>query len=107
MILSTPDLADAARNKEGTVRSGASWSAERLASLVARHGVGVYQPQANFARRRLELLKKDTPVLPGGFMALAGEFPFAEPAVEAAAIAARRYAAEGDQRRRHAGNPEG
>lgn len=98
-ILSTPVLADAARNKAGSVRSGASWSADRLAVLVARHGAGVYQPQADFARRRLDLLKKDTVVLPGRFVALAGEFPFAEPAVEAAAIAARRYAAEGDLRR--------
>jgi len=95
-ILSTPALAQTPRLHEGVARPAATWAASRVGTLIEQHGPGVYRPQADFARGRLVRLGGDA--APEALMTLAREFPFAEAAMDAARAAARRYAADGDDR---------
>jgi outer membrane protein assembly factor BamB len=97
-ILSTPALAGTPRTAAGSVRPAASWAAARLGSVIEEHGRDVYQPQADFARSRLEMLRRDPAASPEQYVALAREFPHAEAAMEAAARGATIYAANGDLR---------
>lgn len=77
-------------------------AAGRLAALIDRRGERVYAAQADFARRRLEQLRRDGT---GGqapnvdsLIRLAAEYPFAPAGVEAAMEAASRVAVSGDGR---------
>jgi outer membrane protein assembly factor BamB len=97
-ILSRPDLARAPRKASGTIRTGSSWAAERLAALIEARGPAVYQPQADFARLRLEALTGQPDPEPALLVALAREYPFSEAAIEATREAAVTFAARGQTR---------
>ncbi|MCH8164001.1 MAG: PQQ-like beta-propeller repeat protein [Planctomycetes bacterium] len=93
-ILSTPTLAAAGRTWDGVVRPAAAWAAQRIRSLIEAHGQEVYRPQADLARLRLQMLRRDPRAKPEQFIALAHEFPFSDSAVEAGV----RAGAGGDDR---------
>ena len=95
-ILSSEALQDTPRLHDGIVRLSSAWAATRLAKLIETHGVGVYRPQADFARDRLARLGGDAD--PDALLSLAREFPFADASIEAARDSALRYAADGDHR---------
>lgn len=99
MILSTPALAQAGREDDGLIRPASTWAAQRIAGQIEARGRGVYGPQAEFARTRLERAGQVQRVDPRELVALAAEFPFSESAVEAAREAAVIFAANGQLRR--------
>ncbi|MHC4303008.1 MAG: outer membrane protein assembly factor BamB family protein [Planctomycetota bacterium] len=94
-ILSAPVLAETPRRDAGLSRPAATWAAGRIGRLIEAHGPAVYQPQAEFARERLAMLRRGKQVGPDQLVALAREFPFSDSAVEAAISAARAYETDG------------
>ena len=92
-ILSTSSLSDVPRRHGGVVRPASTWAANRVAALIEEHGPGVYRPQAEFASGLLVRLGPDAD--PEALVALAREYPFADASLDAAGLAARRYAADG------------
>ncbi len=99
-ILSDRLLAGTPHVHDGSVRAGADWAGERISTVLRKEGTGVYQPQADFAARRLAMLRSAVPPATADeYLALAREFPFAESAVEAARLAAASFAAAGQPRR--------
>jgi hypothetical protein len=97
-VLSAPTLARAPRRAAGLSRPAAAWAADRIGGLIEIHGPAVYQPQAEFARERLKLLRRGQQAGPDQLLALAREFPYADSAAEAAEAAARTYEAGGELR---------
>jgi outer membrane protein assembly factor BamB len=97
-ILSGPVLARTLRRDAGLSRPAAAWAADRIGGLIEVHGPVVYRPQADFARERLDTLRRDQHAGPEQLVALAREFPFAPSAVEAVESAARSYETRGQLR---------
>ncbi len=85
--------------RDGSVRPGSAWAADRLGAMVRDHGIAVYQAQSDLARRRLEALRASSAATQDELLAVARAFPFADAAVDAGLVAAGSHAAKGDLRR--------
>ncbi|MHC5022418.1 MAG: outer membrane protein assembly factor BamB family protein [Planctomycetota bacterium] len=96
-ILSDPVLATEPRRERSTVRPAADRAAARLSALITRRGRRIYAPQATFAERELELLRRTGSVEPARLQELAREFPFSDAAVDASLAAAQAHLARSDR----------
>jgi outer membrane protein assembly factor BamB len=95
-ILSQPVLAATVRSESATLRPAAYWAAERLAGLRHAHGADIADQPANAAARRFAELRQGGSA--GELTALAEEYPYTDAAVDAAALAAEKFRADGATR---------
>ncbi len=97
-VLSDPVLRATVRSESGLLRPAALWACERLGALLERVGAGAYEPLAHFARESYRHLLEDPTADDGALVALAGEFPYADAAGDAALRAARMQRERGETR---------
>ena len=97
-ILTEPVLSATWHAEEGVLRSASVLAGDRLGSLIALRGAGVYAVQADFARLRLGQLSEGNGDEPSQFAELARTYPFADAARVAALTAARLYIDKGELR---------